>query len=57
MKTQLQHFYCEQKKLGEADELFLSLVENGMTRAELQACINKHPSLWFRYEKWLKKLP
>jgi hypothetical protein len=57
MPTQLQIFYAEQKKIGESNQLFLDLVNDGMTREELQANIKRRPELWGRWENWLPKLP
>jgi len=57
MPTQLQLFYAEQKKLGESNQLFLDLVNDGMTREQLQANINRRPELWGRWQNWLAKLP
>jgi hypothetical protein len=56
-KTQLQIFYEEQRKIADADHLFMELVRDGLTRAELQAAINRRPALWERYENWLPVLP
>jgi hypothetical protein len=55
--SQLQLFYQEQKKLGEANELFMELVKDGMTREDLQVNIDRRPQLWERYADWLKVLP
>ena len=55
--TQMQMFYTEQRKIAEANETFLFLVKEGMTREDLAACIAKRPALWQRYESWLDKLP
>lgn len=56
-KTQYQMFYEEQHKIADADHLFMELVRDGLTRAELQAAINRRPALWERYENWLPVLP
>lgn len=56
-KTQYQIFYEEQRKIADADHLFMELVRDGLTRAELQAAINRRPALWERYENWLPVLP
>jgi hypothetical protein len=56
-KTQYQMFYEEQRKIADADHLFMELVRDGLTRAELQAAINRRPALWERYENWLPVLP
>lgn len=55
-KTQYQMFYEEQRKIADADHLFMELVRDGLTRAELQAAINRRPVLWERYENWLPML-
>ena len=56
-KTQYQMFYEEQRKIADADHLFMELVRDGLPRAELQAAINRRPVLWERYENWLPVLP
>ena len=56
-KTQYQMFYEEQRKIADADHSFMELVRDGLTRAELQAAINRRPALWERYENWLPVLP
>lgn len=56
-KTQLQMFYEEQRKIADAEQLFVEMVRDGLTRAELQAAINRRPALWERYENWLAVLP
>lgn len=56
-KTQYQMFYEEQRKIADANHLFMELVRDGLTRAELQAAINRRPALWERYENWLPVLP
>ena len=56
-KTQLQMFYEEQRKIADAEQLFMEMVRDGLTRAELQAAINRRPALWERYENWLPVLP
>lgn len=56
-KSQYQMFYEEQRKIADADHLFMELVRDGLTRAELQAAINRRPALWERYENWLPVLP
>jgi hypothetical protein len=57
MKSQIQIFYEEQRKLGEANETFMELVKDGLTRQELQRNIERRPELWGRYRNWLDKLP
>lgn len=57
MKSQLQTFYEEQRKIGAANETFLELVKDGMTREELARNIERRPALWTRFEGWLNRLP
>jgi hypothetical protein len=45
------------RKDAEKDALFLQLVSDGMTRADLEKLIAKRPALWGRYAEWLGKLP
>ena len=53
----LQMFYDEQRKIGETNLMFLFLVEEGMTREELERLITKRPALWGRFSNWLERLP
>lgn len=57
LPTQKQMFYRTQKVNAELDQQFLKLVEDGLTRAELQRLIDRRPSLWSRWASWLDKLP
>ena len=57
MKTQMQIFYQEQRKLGELYETFNETVKQGLTRKELAKLIKKRPALWSRFSNWLKVLP
>jgi hypothetical protein len=50
-------FYHEQQKIARGNETFLQMFKEGLTREELEALIKKRPSLWGRYERWLKILP
>lgn len=56
-KTQMQIFYAEQRKLADANLLFLEMVGDGMTRAELAALIERRPDTWKKFAHWLPKLP
>jgi len=55
--TQKQMFYRACEKAAEADQLFLEMVKDGMTRQELQTNINRRPAVWCRYSNWLDNLP
>lgn len=55
--TPVQAWYRAERHAADANEAFLFLVEHGMTKEELAACIAKRPSLWQRYAHWLDKLP
>jgi len=57
MKSQLQIVYEEQRKIADANLMFLDLVDEGMTRQELQRNIERRPELWARFSSWLDKLP
>jgi hypothetical protein len=56
MKTQKQMFYKAQTQSGELNKIFLSMVEQGLTKKELQKNIDKNPLLWDRFRDWLDKL-
>lgn len=57
MKSQMQIFYEEQRKIGETNQTFMELVKDGMTREELARNIERRPVLWSRFASWLEKLP
>ena len=57
MKTQMQIFYQEQRKIGELYETFNEIVKQGLTRKELAKLIKKRPALWSRFSNWLNVLP
>jgi hypothetical protein len=57
MKTQLQMFYDEQRKIADKNNIFLMCVKEGMTKRELQILIDKRPELWQGFSNWLDKLP
>lgn len=55
--TQKQMFYQQHRRIADANETFLQLVQDGMTREDLQTNIERRPELWDRYRLWLDKLP
>lgn len=55
--TQLQHFYAAHRNLAEVNAEFLWLVNHGLTREDLQRCIERRPGLWERYAGFLDALP
>lgn len=57
MKSQDQMYYDAVNRAARANELFLQMVEDGMTREELQKNIDRRPALWERFSNWLEKLP
>ena len=57
MKSQLQMFYEQTRKIGGANQTFLELVADGMTREELARNIERGPVLWSRFANWMDKLP
>ena len=50
-------YYTQQRRLADADEVFLLLVKDGMTREDLAENIRRRPELWGRYSNWLDRLP
>ena len=56
-RTQLQMFYAAHRRIAEANETFLELVKEGLTREELARNIERRPALWQRFEHWLPVLP
>ncbi len=57
MKTQLQIFYEEQRKIADINNMFLDAVEFGLNREGLARLIAHRPELWGRFENWHDKLP
>lgn len=56
MKTQIQMFYDEQRKIADLNLAFMAMVSdkrNPLTRAELQAMIDKRPHVYGRFSHWL----
>lgn len=56
MKSQTQQFYSACDRAADANNFFMELVRNGLTKRELEVLIAKHPSLWGRFSSWLEKL-
>lgn len=50
-------FYQSSENVARANETFMVLVNSGMTRSDLERCIQMRPALWKRFEHWLDKLP
>lgn len=60
MPTQAQMYYDATRKAADRDCTFMELVNhptNPLTREDLQANIERRPSLWSRYSGFLDKLP
>lgn len=57
MKSQIQIFNEEQKKIGETNAVFMALVSDGLTREELARNIGRRPTLWGRYAGFMEQLP
>lgn len=57
MPTQVQMFYKAQRDIATVNSDFLWLVENGMTREDLQRNIERRPALWERFSGFLETLP
>ena len=55
--TQYQHFYAAQRRIADANNAFLFLVEHGLTSKELEQNIQRRPEVWSRFKNWLDKLP
>jgi len=55
--TQEQMFYATGKRNAELNLQFLEFVRDGLTRQELQKCIDRRPGLWGRWSNWLNVLP
>ena len=55
--TQLQLYYAKQRKIAEQNRLFLSFVDDGITRQDLQKNIDRNPAVWSKYSAYLDILP
>jgi hypothetical protein len=53
--TQKQMFYEAQRKIGEADQIFLEMIEGDhpITKKELRHLIETKPETWSRYKAYL----
>jgi hypothetical protein len=56
MKTQSQMYYEAKAKNAELDAIFMDMVNDGMTKKELQTLINKRPEVYGVFSNWLEKL-
>lgn len=54
---QVAMLLAAERRSAELEQEFLSLVDSGMTRAELEANIARRPAVWARFSGWLEKLP
>lgn len=54
---QVRMFYAASRQIADTNLMFLTLVEEGLTREELQRNIERRPGLWQRFEHWLPNLP
>ncbi len=57
IKSQDQMFYESHRKLADVNNEFMWLIQNGITREDLEANIKRRPSLWDRFSGFLDKLP
>ena len=57
MMTQEQMYWKAHDRIAGQNEMFLLLVDEGMTREELEKNIERRPALWGRFSGWLEKLP
>ena len=57
MATQVQMFYQAHREVAGVNDQFLWLVQNGLTKEDLEANIKRRPSLWSRFSGFLDKLP
>lgn len=58
MKTQLQIFYEEQRKIGERDRFMMDLIrDNDLANQQLQKLIDRWPSRYSGYAGFIGKLP
>jgi hypothetical protein len=55
--TQWQMYYASEKKSARLNEAFLDLVNDGLTRKDLQTLIARRPEIYGRFEGWTDKLP
>ena len=54
--SQAQMYYTAERKSAELNEQFLWLVQNGMTRRDLERNIDRRPEIWSRFSNWLEVL-
>ncbi len=49
--------YNSSTEMDKNNNMFICLVNLGMTKEDLEANINRRPWIWKIYEKWLDVLP
>ncbi|MBU3743788.1 MAG: hypothetical protein FGM61_04470 [Sediminibacterium sp.] len=57
MITQQQIQQQQQQKISNMNRLFVEMVQDGMTRNDLENCIKLRPQLWGRFSHWMSILP
>jgi hypothetical protein len=55
--TQIQLCYAALEKVAQKNEAFMWMVQNGLTRTDLQRMIDRWPDRYGMYENWLANLP
>ena len=55
-KTQIQIFYDEQRKIGEANEIFMEMQKSDhpITKEEFEKLMLLNPDLWRRFAAFFK---
>lgn len=56
-KTAVDYFWESHRKVADANKTFMDLVLSGLTKEELECLIERRPSVWRRFSRWLDKLP
>jgi len=53
---QVEMWTAAERRSAEVEKMFMALVADGLTKAELEANIARRPSLWSRFSSWLEVL-
>ena len=56
MTAEEQMYWGAFNRSARANEAFLVLIKDGLTKRELTALIEKRPALYGRFENWISKL-
>jgi len=54
--SQLDMFYREHRRIADLNSAFLDMINDGMTKHELEKLIEKRPNVYGRFSSWIERL-